>query len=72
MVINTKNITINAQNSGTLGRLILEGLIDTPYPIKIIGDRFIKHFKEFQIHLVNLEQNLNCFKIKFTINNFWI
>ena len=33
-----KNIIINAQNSGTLGRLILGLIIDTPYPIKIIGD----------------------------------
>ena len=34
-----KNITLNAQNSGTLGRLIMGILIDTPYKIKIIGDR---------------------------------
>ena len=34
-----KNITINAENSGTLGRLILGLLINTKYPIKIIGDR---------------------------------
>ena len=34
-----KNIVINAQNSGTLGRLISGVLIDTPYPIKIIGDK---------------------------------
>ena len=34
-----KNITINAGNSGTLGRLISGILIDTPYPIKIIGDK---------------------------------
>ena len=33
-----KNIVINAQNSGTLGRLISGLLIDTPFPIKIIGD----------------------------------
>ena len=33
-----KNITINAKNSGTLGRLIMGILIDTPYEIKIIGD----------------------------------
>ena len=33
-----KNITINARNSGTLGRLIMGTLIDTPYKIKIIGD----------------------------------
>ena len=34
-----KNIKLNAKNSGTLGRLILGLLIDTPYPIKIIGDK---------------------------------
>jgi 3-phosphoshikimate 1-carboxyvinyltransferase len=34
-----KNIIINAQNSGTLGRLIMGILIDTPYKIKIIGDK---------------------------------
>ena len=34
-----KNLVINAQNSGTLGRLILGLLINTPYPIKIIGDK---------------------------------
>ena len=34
-----KGIIINAQNSGTLGRLIPGLLIDTPMPIKIIGDK---------------------------------
>ncbi|WP_023649058.1 3-phosphoshikimate 1-carboxyvinyltransferase [Candidatus Pelagibacter ubique] len=34
-----KNLTINAQNSGTLGRLILGLLINTPHPIKLIGDK---------------------------------
>ncbi len=34
-----KNIIINAKNSGTLGRLILGLLIDTPKPIKLIGDK---------------------------------
>ena len=34
-----KNITINAENSGTLGRLIMGILIDSPYKIKIIGDK---------------------------------
>ena len=34
-----KNITINANNSGTLGRLILGFLVNTPYPIKLIGDK---------------------------------
>ncbi len=34
-----KKITINAENSGTLGRLILGILINTIYPIRIIGDK---------------------------------
>jgi 3-phosphoshikimate 1-carboxyvinyltransferase len=34
-----KNIIINAENSGTLGRLIMGILIDTPYKLKIIGDK---------------------------------
>ncbi len=34
-----KNLTINAQNSGTLGRLILGLLINSTKPIKLIGDK---------------------------------
>ena len=34
-----KNLTINSKNSGTLGRLIMGLLIDTPHKIKIIGDK---------------------------------
>ena len=34
-----KNLVLNAQNSGTLGRLISGILIDTPFPIKIVGDK---------------------------------
>ncbi len=34
-----KNLTIDAQNSGTLGRLLLGLLVDTKFPIKIIGDK---------------------------------
>jgi 3-phosphoshikimate 1-carboxyvinyltransferase len=33
-----KNLTINAKNSGTLGRLLLGILINTTKPIKLIGD----------------------------------
>ena len=33
-----KNTIINAENSGTLGRLILGILIDAKYPIKLVGD----------------------------------
>jgi len=34
-----KNLQINAENSGTLGRLILGLLINSPNPIKLIGDK---------------------------------
>ena len=34
-----KNLTLNAGNSGTLGRLILALLIRSPFKIKLIGDR---------------------------------
>ena len=34
-----KNLVIDAQNSGTLGRLLTGLLINSPYPIKIIGDK---------------------------------
>ena len=34
-----RNITINSENSGTLGRLIMGLLIDAPHKIKIIGDK---------------------------------
>ena len=34
-----KNLTIDAKNSGTLGRLILGLLIKSPKKIKIIGDK---------------------------------
>ena len=34
-----KNITINSENSGTLGRLIMGLLINAPHKIKIIGDK---------------------------------
>ena len=33
-----QNLVLNAENSGTLGRLILGLLINTPNPIKLIGD----------------------------------
>ena len=34
-----KNLTINAKNSGTLGRLILGLLVKSPQKIKLIGDK---------------------------------
>ena len=34
-----KNLTINAQNSGTLGRLILGLLVNSPETINLVGDK---------------------------------
>jgi 3-phosphoshikimate 1-carboxyvinyltransferase len=34
-----KNLILNAENSGTLGRLILGFLVNTQSPVKIIGDK---------------------------------
>lgn len=33
------NLILNAENSGTLGRLILGFLVNTPTPIKLVGDK---------------------------------
>jgi 3-phosphoshikimate 1-carboxyvinyltransferase len=58
-----KNITINAENSGTLGRLIMGILIDTPHKIKIIGDKSLSR-RDFN----RIAEPLNKFgaKIKLT------
>ena len=40
-----KNLVINAQNSGTLGRLILGLLVNSPEPISLIGDKLKKNRK---------------------------
>ncbi len=48
-----KNLTINAENSGTLGRLILGLLINTTNPIKLIGDKSLskRDFKRVSVFL---------------------
>ena len=58
-----KNITINAKNSGTLGRLILGCLVNTPYPIKLIGDKSLskRDFKRISDPLKKFGVN---FKLK--------
>ncbi len=57
-----KNIKINAQNSGTLGRLILGILIDTPYPVKILGDKSLSK-RDFK----RVTDPLSKFGAKFTL-----
>ena len=52
----SKRLVIDAENSGTLGRLILGILVDTPYPIKIIGDKSLskRDFKRVTDPLAHL------------------
>ena len=57
-----KNIVLNANNSGTLGRLILGLLIDTPYTIKIIGDKSLSK-RDFQ----RISDPLSKFGAKFKL-----
>ena len=59
-----KGIIINAQNSGTLGRLILGLLIDTPMPIKIIGDNSLSK-RDFK----RIADPLSKFGANFTLKN---
>ena len=58
-----KNIKINAENSGTLGRLILGLLINTPFPVKLVGDKSlsIRDFKRITDPLSKFGAN---FKLK--------
>ncbi|MDC3187538.1 3-phosphoshikimate 1-carboxyvinyltransferase [Candidatus Pelagibacter sp.] len=58
-----KNLRINAENSGTLGRLILGLLINTTYPIKLIGDKSLskRDFKRISDPLSRFGAN---FKLK--------
>ena len=39
-----KNLKIDAKNSGTLGRLILGLLVNSPEPINLIGDKVYQRF----------------------------
>ena len=59
-----KNITIDAQNSGTLGRLILGFLINSPHPIKLIGDKSLSK-RDFK----RISDPLSKFGAKFKLKN---
>ncbi len=59
-----KNLIINAKNSGTLGRLILGLLINTPYQIKLIGDKSLSK-RDFK----RVSEPLSKFGAKFKLNN---
>ncbi len=62
-----KNITINAENSGTLGRLIIGLLTNSPYPIKIIGDKSLskRDFKRISDPLSKFGVKLKLKKNKY-------
>ena len=59
-----KNLTINAGNSGTLGRLILALLINSPKKIKLIGDKSLSK-RDFS----RVIQPLKKFGMNFYPNN---
>ena len=59
-----KNLKINAKNSGTLGRLILGLLINTPYAIKIVGDKSLSK-RDFK----RISDPLSKFGAKFKLKN---
>ena len=70
-----KNLIIDAKNSGTLGRLLLGILIDTPYPIKLIGDKSLSK-RDFK----RISEPLSKFGARFKLSKgsclplkiFWI
>ena len=61
-----KNLTINSGNSGTLGRLILGLLINTPHSIKLIGDKSLSNrdFKRISDPLSNFGASFKLGKNK--------
>ena len=59
-----KNLVINAKNSGTLGRLILGLLINTTYPIRLIGDKSLSK-RDFK----RVTDPLSKFGVKFKLKN---
>ena len=62
-----KNLTINSGNSGTLGRLILGLLINTPHSIKLIGDKSLSNrdFKRISDPLSNFGASFKLIKNKY-------
>ena len=58
-----KKTVINAENSGTLGRLILGILIDAKYPVKLIGDNSLSK-RDFKRITDPLSQFGGIYKLK--------
>ena len=59
-----KGLKIDAQNSGTLGRLILGLLINSPDPINLIGDKSLSK-RDFR----RVSDPLSKFGVKFKLRN---
>ena len=59
-----KNLTLNAENSGTLGRLILGFLINTTKPIKLVGDKSLST-RDFK----RISDPLSKFGVNFKLKN---
>ncbi len=59
-----KNLTLNAENSGTLGRLILGLLINSPHTIKMVGDKSLSK-RDFK----RVTDPLSKFGAKFKLKN---
>ena len=59
-----KNLKINAKNSGTLGRLILGLLVNSPFSIKLIGDKSLSK-RDFK----RVSDPLSKFGAKFILKN---
>ena len=59
-----KKITIDAKNSGTLGRLILGLIINSPFPIRLIGDKSLSN-RDFK----RISDPLSKFGAKFKLKN---
>ena len=60
-----KKLVINSKNSGTLGRLILGLLINTPYKIKLIGDKSLSK-RDFK----RVSDPLSRFGATFKLTNY--
>ena len=62
-----KNLLINAENSGTLGRLILGLLVNTTHPIRLIGDQSLskRDFKRVAEPLSKFGSKFKLYKNKY-------
>tara|TARA_B100001287_G_scaffold271022_1_gene270684 strand:+ start:69 stop:1391 length:1323 start_codon:yes stop_codon:yes gene_type:complete len=62
-----KNLLINAENSGTFGRLILGLLVNTTHPIKLIGDQSLskRDFKRVTEPLSKFGSKFKLYKNKY-------